>query len=229
MADETDAEESNGMVYAREPPLIASQAVIAAREARLDIFEPGQSLMQAAGKLLSSQYIEASKVWVTTPATYAQVDPTLCEQSELECAPCFSSHVSFSVPDNPPGLSRQEAKRWRASSWKRCGGYEAGKPLAGTTLVHRFEIRSSIASQVNRTLASEAGSQHAASVLARSEAGGEPVVRSNVGGYHSEEEAWSGSSSAWFGQLAHTHARHPHSQVHMPAIPVHRPAAWSYP
>jgi len=144
----------------------------------------------AAAKLLGSQYIEATKSWVVVEAaTFRPVDAAACPRRVLECAPCFASHVALSLPDNPPQLAVRPLG--------------SPPPRPGVTEVHRFEICPSLAKLINEAVLTEALPLYAEHAAA---AGGLGCQRSNIGGYHSEEEKFDGKCSiASFG--AHSHLK----------------------
>ena len=180
MASWAEADSVDEMLYAHEPASGADDSILPRhiREGRLDLFESGQSLGAAAEKLLGSQYIEASKTWVIADsARFTPADSAACPRRELECAPCFTSHVALAIPDNPPALTVRPLG--------------SPPPRAGVTEVHRFEIAPHLAKLINETVLAEALPLYAEHVAA----GGPGCQRSNVGGYHSEEETLDGTCS----------------------------------
>ena len=133
----------------------------------------GLSLEEVAAKLLSSQYDADSNQWVTTSGRLHPIVAANCSTREIEpCAPCFESHEAFSLHDSPPPSA-------------------AGHSL-GVTEIHQFVLHGSIAAHLNGELSRHGTDAHA-------DGGG--LRRSNVGGYHSDEETFSGSSSEWYGRL----------------------------
>jgi len=179
MASWVEADTVDEMLYAHEPASSRDDSLLPshAREARLDIFESGQSVGDAAAKLLGAQYIEASKTWVIADnASFTPADVAGCPRRQLECAPCFTSHVALALPDNPPSPSVRPL---------------GSPPQPGVTEVHRFEIAPHVAKLINESVLAEALPLYAEHV-----ATGRPgCQRSNVGGYHSEEETFDGTCS----------------------------------
>ena len=93
------------------------------------LFVPGQNLRDFASKLLSSQFVEASGEWVSTPSVITPVDRASCSSRMLPCAPCFESHLAIGLTDN------QLSVRPAASD-------------TGTiTEVHHFRLNASIATK----------------------------------------------------------------------------------
>ena len=132
----------------------------------------------AARALCSSQFVENEQgggSWVTTDASFMRLDASNCMRQEHdEHAGCFESHTTLELPDNPP--------------IKHCP-----EPLRHTD-IHRFVLTDAVAAAINGPLHAQA-LQHCEGLAGSS--------RSNVGGYHSVEELWTGggSSSEWYGRL----------------------------
>ena len=153
-------------------------------------FLPDFTLRDAAGQLLCAQYDAASSVWRTTAASFTPLEPSDCNvQQAAEYPGCFESHLTVTLPDLTP--THHPAA------------------LAGVSEVHRFVLTSSVASHLNGPLRSAATSMWLHGGAAAGGEGGAmggpagSIRRSNVGGFHSDEELFtgSGSSSNWYGRL----------------------------
>ena len=165
-----------------EPSLDVGAVAVAVAEQR-----PELSFLQESAatrhRLLCSQYTEGEQRWQTTTGSFTQLGPADCQLRELpdssDLAGCFESYTALALPDSPPPK--------RPSAQQISG--------ADHTEVHRFVLHRSIAAQLNEGIRSEA--QGLVDACARG------IRRSNVGGFHSDEELFGGcgSSSAWYGRV----------------------------
>lgn len=85
--------------------------------------------------------------------------------------------MGLSLPDNPPAFAIRP---------------DGNSEVPGITEVHRFVVKCGIARQLNMALKAHGEALHAQ---------GTGVHRSNIGGFHSAEELFTGSSSEWYGPL----------------------------
>ena len=142
-------------------------------------FDPAKGLECAALSLLGAQYVDGQ--WLSVDAELKRLETSDCGARACTIsAGCFESHVTLSLPDNPP--FKLPPLPPGASAPQRY------------TDVHRFVLTPSVRTSINENLYQEAIAQRDANVGER---------RSNVGGFHSVEEEWSGggSSAAWYGKL----------------------------
>ena len=150
-------------------------------------FMEADSFESAAARLLASQYIEEANEWRSTDGSYRPIDTADCTTRCIEpCAPCFESHLGISLPDSPPPSPTREERQPDASPMSSTAS------AAGMTEVHRFTLHSSIAEHINAELREEATSRRTRN---------DGIRRSNVGGFHSEEELFTSTTSGWYGRV----------------------------